>query len=107
MSRGARNLPWRADETATLAGFLEYQRATFAWKMRRAWTRQGWRRRSASRRLTLGGMLKHMALCRGHVVLPVPVTRRRQGPRGYTVDWDADPDLGLALPLTRTRPGSS
>jgi hypothetical protein len=41
--------PAVGDETATLLGFLEYQRATLAWKCG-GWTRPACRRRSAPRR---------------------------------------------------------
>jgi hypothetical protein len=48
------------DETATLLGFLDRQRATFAWKTS-GLDAAGLRARLAPSSMTLGGLLKHMA----------------------------------------------
>jgi hypothetical protein len=53
--------PPAADETATLTGFLDYQRATLAWKCA-GLDSDGLRTRVAASSMTLGGVLKHMAL---------------------------------------------
>jgi uncharacterized damage-inducible protein DinB len=53
--------PAAADETATLLGFLDYQRATFAWKCS-GLDSAGLQARTAASTMTLGGMLKHLAL---------------------------------------------
>jgi hypothetical protein len=53
--------PAAADETATLVGFLEYQRATLAWKCA-GLDAAGLRATVAASLMTLGGMLKHLAL---------------------------------------------
>ena len=53
--------PVAADETATLLGFLDYQRATFAWKCS-GLDSAGLQTRIAASTMTLGGMLKHLAL---------------------------------------------
>ncbi len=52
--------PLAADETATLLGFLEYQRATLAWKCS-GLDAAGLRATVAASSMTLGGMLKHLA----------------------------------------------
>src|ERR671939_619475 len=52
--------PLAADETATLLGFLEYQRATLAWKCA-GLDSAGLRATVAASSMTLGGLLKHLA----------------------------------------------
>ncbi len=52
--------PLHATERETLLGFLDYQRATFAWKTRGV-DRDGLNLRVAASSLSLGGMLKHLA----------------------------------------------
>src|SRR5437899_2010560 len=49
-----------ADETATLLGFLDYQRATLAWKCA-GLDAAGLRATVGASSMTLGGLLKHMA----------------------------------------------
>ena len=49
-----------ADETATLLGFLEYQRATLAWKCA-GLDAAGLRATVGASSMTLGGLLKHLA----------------------------------------------
>jgi uncharacterized damage-inducible protein DinB len=82
--------PLAADETATLLGFLEYQRATLAWKCA-GLDAVGLRARVAASSMTLGGMLKHLAY-----VEDLWCSRwlhgRDRRPPWDTVDWDADPD---------------
>jgi uncharacterized damage-inducible protein DinB len=82
--------PQGAGETATLTGFLDYQRATLAWKcqglsddqLRVTW---------APLSMTLGGLLKHMAYVEDYwfteVVAEAPPT-----PPWSQQDWDDDPD---------------
>lgn len=53
--------PSNASEVATLLGFLDYQRATFAWKCA-GLDENGLRVRVASSTMTLGGLTKHLAL---------------------------------------------
>ena len=53
--------PVDAGEAETLVGFLEYQRATFAWKSD-GLGQDDLRRSVAASTMTLGGMLKHLAL---------------------------------------------
>src|SRR5215210_491911 len=52
--------PDRGDEIATLLGFLERQRATFAWKCG-GLDAAGLRATVGASSLSLGGMLKHLA----------------------------------------------
>jgi uncharacterized damage-inducible protein DinB len=82
--------PLAADETATLLGYLDYQRATLAWKCA-GLDSAGLNTRVAASTMTLGGILKHMAL-----VEDGWFSRSLHG-RGYhapwdTVDWKADRD---------------
>jgi uncharacterized damage-inducible protein DinB len=82
--------PPAAGETETLLGFLDYQRATFAWKCR-GLDADGLRSTTASSTMTLGGMMKHLALVEdgwfGRSLLG-----RDYSPPWDAVDWDADPD---------------
>ena len=61
MSRVGLNLPSRGDETATLLGSLERQRATLAWKCG-GLDAAGLRATVGASSMTLGGMLKHLAV---------------------------------------------
>ena len=56
--------PTAGDEAATLLGFLDYQRATLAWKCSGLDT-AGLRATTAASTMTLGGMLKQIG--RAHV----------------------------------------
>lgn len=53
--------PSAADELDTVRGFLEYQRATFAWKCA-GLDAAGLSTTVAASTMTLGGMMKHLAL---------------------------------------------
>jgi uncharacterized damage-inducible protein DinB len=78
------------DETETLIGFLEYQRATLAWKCADL-DAAGLRATTAASTMTLAGLLKHMAYVEDHWF-----SRSLHGngptPPWDTVDWNADPD---------------
>lgn len=82
--------PLAADETATLLGFLEYQRATLAWKCADL-DMAGLSATAGASSITLGGMLKHLAWVEDYWF-----SRRLHGndPQApwNSVDWDADPD---------------
>ena len=82
--------PLAADETGTLLGFLEYQRATLEWKCA-GLDSAGLGATIAASSLTLGGMLKHLAY-----VEDLWCSRWLHGrapePPWDTVDWDADRD---------------
>jgi pimeloyl-ACP methyl ester carboxylesterase/uncharacterized damage-inducible protein DinB len=81
--------PLAADETATLRGSLEYQRATLAWKGA-GLDAAGLRATVAASSLTLGGMLKHLAYVEADWFSRGLHGRDRQPPWD-TVDWKADP----------------
>jgi len=82
--------PLAADETATLLGFLEYQRATLAWKCG-GLDAAGLGATVAASSMTLGGMLKHLAYVEDDW-FSVWLLGRDLGPPWDAVDWDADRD---------------
>ena len=82
--------PPAADETTMLIAYLDYHRATFAWKSFGLGP-EGLNTRAAASTMTLGGMTKHLALVEdawfsrslfGHDCLPP----------WDAVDWKSDPD---------------
>ena len=82
--------PLAGDETATLLGSLERQRATFAWKAG-GLDAAGLQAKVGASAITLGGLLKHLAW----IELNYFVWRllgQDPGPPWNTVDWEADPD---------------
>jgi uncharacterized damage-inducible protein DinB len=82
--------PLAANETATLLGFLNYQRATLAWKCE-GLDAAGLRATTAASSMTLGGLLKHLAYVESDWFSRSLYGRDRQPPWD-TVDWKADPD---------------
>ncbi|MDA8063756.1 MAG: DinB family protein [Actinomycetota bacterium] len=82
--------PLRADEEATLVGFLEWQRATFAWKCAGVDT-AGLAATVGVSSMTLGGMVKHLALVEDYW-FGERLLGRDPGPPWDGVDWDADRD---------------
>jgi len=82
--------PLAADETATLLGFLDYQRATMAWKCG-GLDAAGLQAKVGASSMTLGGMLKHLAYVEDYWFSQRLHGRDRQPPFD-TVDWKADPD---------------
>jgi uncharacterized damage-inducible protein DinB len=82
--------PSAADETATLLGFLDYQRATLAWKSAGLGA-AGLRATTGASTMTLGGLLKHMALVEDHWFTNW-LDGQDLGPPWSDVDWRADPD---------------
>jgi uncharacterized damage-inducible protein DinB len=82
--------PLAADETATLLGFLDYQRATLAWKCS-GLDAAGLRATTAASSMTLGGILKHLAYVEDLWFSRWLHGQERQPPWD-TVDWNADPD---------------
>lgn len=82
--------PMAGDETATLLGSLERQRATFAWKCGGLdWA--GLQTKIGTSSITLGGLLKHMALVEEDY-FSRRLLGRDLGSPWNTVDWDADRD---------------
>src|SRR5919112_6583077 len=82
--------PDAGDETATLLGFLERQRATFAWKCA-GLDAAGLRATVGASAMTLGGMLKHLARFEDDMASEW-LHGHAQRPPWNAVDWDADPD---------------
>src|SRR3954452_7329396 len=89
-AQGRREPPVSADETATLLGFLDYQRATLGWKCR-GLDSAGLKTTIAASSMTLGGLLKHMAFVESHW-FNGSLFGRDQEPPWSSVDWTADPD---------------
>jgi uncharacterized damage-inducible protein DinB len=88
--QGRTEPPVAADEVATLLGFLDYQRQTFAWKAG-GLDAAGLRATVGISTMTLGGLLKHLSYVEddwfGSCLLGEP-TR----PPWNSVDWAADRD---------------
>ena len=82
--------PPAADEPATLLGFLDFQRATLAWKTDRL-DAEGLRATVGVSTMTLGGLLKHMALVEDSW-FSERLHGRAEGTPWNTVDWNADRD---------------
>ena len=82
--------PIAEGEVATLLGFLEYQRATFAWRCG-GLDAAGLSVTVAASTMTLGGMIKHLAYVEDHWFFHVLLGRERQPPFD-AVDWAADSD---------------
>jgi Protein of unknown function (DUF664) len=82
--------PVAGDETATFLGSLDRQRAIFAWKCG-GLDAAGLRATLVPSSMTLGGLLKHLALLEDHY-FSVRLLGRDPGSPWDTVDWDADPD---------------
>ena len=82
--------PEDAGEQETLLGFLDYHRATFEWKCR-GLDSAGMALTVGSSPMSLGGMMKHLALVEEHWFSRRLFDRGRSAPWD-AVDWDADPD---------------
>jgi uncharacterized damage-inducible protein DinB len=83
--------PLAGDETETLVGFLDYQRATLAWKCR-GLDAAGLQATVGVSPMTLGGMLKHMAFVEDEWFSRwLPGAEERVSPWN-AVDWNADVD---------------
>ena len=82
--------PLAADEATALVGALERQRATIAWKCG-GLDADGLRATTAASAITLGGLLKHMALVEDDTFARKMVGGALGSPWSE-VDWDTDPD---------------
>jgi uncharacterized damage-inducible protein DinB len=82
--------PPAAGEATTLLGFLDYHRATFAWKCRDL-GRDGLSASTAASTMTLGGLMKHLALVE-EGWFSNALFGADYPPPWDAVDWDADPD---------------
>jgi uncharacterized damage-inducible protein DinB len=89
-TQGRPEPPVAGDEAATLLGSLERQRAIFGWKCG-GLDEAGLRATTAASSMTLGGLLKHLALVEDEYFTR-RLLGRDYGPPWDTVDWDADPD---------------
>jgi Protein of unknown function (DUF664) len=82
--------PLRSDEVTTLRSFLDYHRDTFRWKCS-GLTQDQLARSLPPSDMTLGGMMKHLALVESSWF-----EKNFEGgsymPPYDTVDWDDDPD---------------
>ena len=88
--RGRPGPPVAGDETATLLGALERNRATLAWKCG-GLDAAGLRTTLGPSSITLGGLLKHLANVEDDW-FSRKLHGRAMGPPWDAVDWDADPD---------------
>jgi len=79
-----------ADEVTTLRGFLDYQRATLAWKSG-GLDGAGLAATVGASSMTLGGLLKHLAWVESYW-FTYRLFAESPGPPWDAVDWDADPD---------------
>jgi uncharacterized damage-inducible protein DinB len=82
--------PLRGDETTTLRAFLDFHRDTFRWKCS-GLTQEQLAQAHGPSDMTLGGMMKHLALVESGWFENTFAGRGRMPPFD-TVDWDADPD---------------
>jgi hypothetical protein len=89
-AQGRPEPPGQGDEAATLLGFLDYQRATLAWKSGGLDAAQLGATTAAST-LTLGSLLKHMAYVEDNWFSYWLHGRERHAPF-RSVDWKADRD---------------
>jgi uncharacterized damage-inducible protein DinB len=83
--------PVDGDEAATLLGFLDYQRATLAWKCG-GLDAAGFVATVGVSSMTPGGLLKHLAYVEDHWFSRWLFGNDRQPPWN-TVDWSVDPDF--------------
>ncbi|MGH2447949.1 MAG: DinB family protein [Chloroflexota bacterium] len=82
--------PVAGDEIATLLGSLDRVRSFIAWKCG-GLDAAGMRATLPPSTITLGGMLKHLALIEDNY-FSVKLLGRPYGSPWNTADWDADPD---------------
>jgi hypothetical protein len=82
--------PVAGDEAATLAGSLDRQRATFAWKAG-GLDAVGLQQTVGSSTVTLGGLLKHLAMVEDYY-FSVRLFGREPASPFNAVDWEATPN---------------
>lgn len=87
---GRTDPPRDGDEAATLLGFLDYQRDTLRWKTR-GLSQEQLDTALAPSDMTLGGMLKHLALVE-HSWLTMTFLGKGYAEPWASVDWRADED---------------
>lgn len=86
--------PLAGGEVDTLVGFLDYQRATLEWKTR-GLDAVGLRATTAASSLSLGALLKHMALVEG-IWFADFLHLEPRGEPFDGIDWAATPDWELS-----------
>lgn len=82
--------PPTGDETTMLLAFLDFHRATFAWKCGGI-DSDALNVRTAASTMTLGGMMKHLALVEDGWFSRA-MFANDYSPPWDTVDWESDPD---------------
>jgi uncharacterized damage-inducible protein DinB len=82
--------PLASDETTTILAYLDYHRATFAWKCA-GLDSDGMNARTSASSMTLGGMMKHLALVEDGWFSRV-LHGRDYTPPWDAIDWESDPD---------------
>ena len=87
--------PPAADESATLLGFLDFQRATLAWRCS-GLDAAGLSVTVGASSMTLGGMLAHLAFVEDHWFAHYLHGADRHEPWN-TAGWSSDPDLDWHL----------
>ncbi|MBM7784139.1 DinB family protein [Tenggerimyces flavus] len=88
--QGRPETPLASGETETLVGFLDYHRATFAWKCA-GLDAAGLKATVGASTMTLGGMLKHLAKVEDRW-FSHRIGGNQPQALWNAVDWDADPD---------------
>jgi hypothetical protein len=83
--------PLAGDDTSAVLGSLERQRWLFAWKCG-GLDAAGLRTTLAPSAITLGGLLKHLALVEDSHFARLWFGREDPGPPWNEADWEADPD---------------
>jgi uncharacterized damage-inducible protein DinB len=83
--------PLQGDEATTLRAFLDYHRDTFRWKCS-GLTQEQLARSLAPSDMTLGGMMKHLAVVESGWFEKTFEGGGSQMPPFDTVDWDGDRD---------------
>src|SRR4051812_42443013 len=89
-AQGRAEPPLAEGETATLLGFLDFQRATLGWKTA-GLDAAGLAATTAASTMTLGGLLKHLACVEEHWFHNVLRDGAANSPWD-AVDWQADRD---------------
>jgi hypothetical protein len=92
--------PVDGDEAATLIGSLERQRATFAWKSA-GLDAPALRVSVGASSVTLGGLLKHLALVEDHY-FSVRLLDRAPAAPFDDIDWEAEPAWDWSYAATDT-----
>jgi hypothetical protein len=90
--------PFAGTEAEALLGAIDRQRATFRWKTADLGA-EGLRARFGASTLTLGGLLKHLALQEDYAS-GTKLAGDELGPPWDTADWASDPDWELTSAAT-------